>query len=83
MLYLNHNKKIKIMARSTDRMTAQDRVLGMFNRDIRNSNISEAKPLTLAQQLKQVTYKVIKVNPEIEIERRNNSSIVVRVRNNK
>lgn len=71
------------MARSTDRMTAQDRVLGMFNRDIRNSNTSEAKPLTLAQQLKQVTYKVTKVNPEIEIERRNNSSIVVRVRNTK
>jgi hypothetical protein len=71
------------MAKSRDLRAAQDRILDMFNREIRNSNISEAKPLTLAEQLKVVHLPKPRVNLEVEFEHNYNNSLVIRIRNSK
>ena len=71
------------MAKSRDLRVAQDRILDMFNREIRNSNVSEAKPLTLAEQLKVVNLPKPRVNSEVEFERNYNNSLVIRIRNSK
>ena len=71
------------MAKSRDLRAAQDRILDMFNREIRNSNVSEAKPLTLAEQLKVVNLPKPRVNSEVEFERNYNNSLVIRIRNSK
>ena len=55
----------------------------MFSREIRNSNVSEAKPLTLAEQLKVVHLPKPRVNSEVEFERNYNNSLVIRIRNSK
>lgn len=71
------------MAKSRDLRAAQDRILDMFSREIRNSNVSEAKPLTLAEQLKVVNLPKPRVNSEVEFERNYNNSLVIRIRNSK
>jgi len=71
------------MAKSRDLRAAQDRILDMFSREIRNSNVSEAKPLTLAEQLKVVHLHKPRVNSEVEFEHNYNNSLVIRIRNSK
>lgn len=71
------------MAKSRDLRAAQDRILDMFSREIRNSNVSEAKPLTLAEQLKVVHLPKPRVNSDVEFERNYNNSLVIRIRNKK
>jgi hypothetical protein len=72
--------------RSTDRGTAQDRVLNQFKHTLRTSGSFDDKPLTLAEQIAQVnsTPTVKRVSgADAELEKRMNDNQLVSFRSTK
>ena len=72
--------------RSTDRGTAQDRVLNQFKHTLRTSGSFDDKPLTLAEQIAQVnsapTVKRVS-GADAELEKRMNDNQLVSFRSTK